>query len=129
MFEEVVRNVGLGIFALMAICLGLAIFLFVFFVSRLRHLDIPQDAGFGETLLYVPLSLVLFIDLLDFALDILAAPITWVVLDRLGLKALRNVFALEAIIPFTQAIPAMTIAWVAVRLLGPGSVQSKAVGD
>ena len=129
MLEETLRNVGMGIFAMMAVCLVLAMLLFTFFVRRLHHLDIPDDAGFAETLLYVPFSLVLFIDLLDFALDILAAPITWAVLDRLGLKALRNVFAFEAIIPFTQAIPAMTIAWVAVRLLGPGAVQYKAVGD
>lgn len=129
MFEESLRNFGLLVAALMGISLILAVVLFVFAVSRLRNLDIPKDAGFGETLLYTPLALVLFIDLLDFALDILAAPITWVILDRLGLKALRNVFALEAFLPFTQFIPAMTIAWIAVRLLGPGAVQLPTVID
>ena len=129
MFEESLRNFGLLVAALMGVSLILAVVLFVFAVSRLRNLDIPKDAGFGETLLYTPLALVLFIDLLDFALDILAAPITWVILDRLGLKALRNVFALEAFLPFTQFIPAMTIAWIAVRLLGPGAVQLPTVID
>ena len=123
MFEESLRNFGLIIAAIMAVSFVLAVLLFVFGVRRIKNLNIPKDAGFGEALLYTPLALVLFIDLLDFALDILAAPFTWVILDRLGLKALKNVFAFEALLPFTQFIPAMTIAWVAVRVLGLGAVQ------
>ena len=61
------------------------------------------------------------IDLLDFALDFLAAPISWIILDRLGLKALRGVSTVESLIPFTQAIPTMTLAWVWVRLF-PGTI-------
>jgi hypothetical protein len=129
MLEESLRNFGLVIAGLMGVSLILATLLFVFAVQKLRRLDIPEDAGFGEALLYTPLTLVLFIDLLDFALDILAAPFTWVILDRLGLKALRNVFAFEAFLPFTQFIPAMTIAWLAARLLGPGAVQMPKVID
>ena len=129
MFEESLRNFGLIIAAMMAVSLILALLLFVFAVRRLRKLDIPEDAGFGEALLYTPLVLVLFIDLLDFALDILAAPFTWMILDRLGLKALRNVFAFEAFLPFTQFIPAMTIAWFAARLLGPGAMQVPTIID
>jgi hypothetical protein len=124
MDTELIRNVGLILFALMAFSLVLAIILFLVVVRRLKHLDVPPNAGFGETLLYTPFLLVLFIDLLDFALDILAAPFTWVVLDRLGLKALRNIAAFEAILPFTQLIPTMTLAWVAVRVFGP-QVESK----
>jgi hypothetical protein len=52
-------------------------------------------------------------------LDILAAPVVWVVLDRLGLRALRNVSAIEALIPFTQPIPTLTASWIWVRLFGP----------
>lgn len=129
MLEENLRNFGLFIAVMMAVSFVLAMLLFVFAVRRLRRIDIPEDAGFGEALLYTPLALVLFIDLLDFALDILAAPFTWMILDRLGLKALRNVFAFEAILPFTQFIPAMTIAWIGARLFGPGAVQMKAVID
>lgn len=129
MLEENLRNFGLIIAAAMAVSFVLAMLLFVFAVRRLRKLEVPEDAGFGEALLYTPLALVLFIDLLDFALDILAAPFTWMILDRLGLKALRNVFAFEAFLPFTQFIPAMTIAWFAARLLGPGAVHVPRVID
>lgn len=127
--ETTLRDFGLLVAAMMAVSLVLAGLLFLFAVRRLRRLDIPEDATFGETLLYTPLTLVLFIDLLDFGLDILAAPFTWVILDRLGMKALRNVFTLEAFLPFTQFIPAMTIAWVAVRLLGPRSVELPTIID
>jgi hypothetical protein len=127
MWEESLRNFGLIIAAFMGVSLILAILLFVLVVQRLRKLDIPEDAGFGETLLYTPLALVLFIDLLDFALDFLAAPFTWAILDRLGLKALRNVF--EAFLPFTQFIPAMTIAWFAARFIGPSAVEMPTVID
>ncbi|MFN2143275.1 MAG: hypothetical protein ACK2U5_22510 [Candidatus Promineifilaceae bacterium] len=127
MFEESIRNIGLVVAALMAVSFVLAMLLFVFSVRRIKGLNIPEDAGFGEALLYTPLTLVLFVDLLDFALDILAAPFTWVILDRLGLKALKNVFAFEALLPFTQAIPTMTIAWFAARLLGPSAVQAPTV--
>ncbi|MFL7839593.1 MAG: hypothetical protein ACK2T4_13040 [Candidatus Promineifilaceae bacterium] len=129
MWEESLRNFGLIIAAFMGVSLILAILLFVLVVQRLRKLDIPEDAGFGETLLYTPLALVLFIDLLDFALDFLAAPFTWAILDRLGLKALRNVFAFEAFLPFTQFIPAMTIAWFAARFIGPSAVEMPTVID
>ena len=129
MLEESLRNFGLVIAGLMGVSLILAVLLFVFVVRRLQSLDIPEDAGFGEALLYTPLALVLFIDLMDFALDILAAPFTWVILDRLGLKSLRNVFAFEAFLPFTQFIPAMTIAWFVARLIGPGAVQVPKIVD
>jgi hypothetical protein len=45
------------------------------------------------------------------------------------LKALRNVFAFEAFLPFTQFIPAMTIAWLAARVLGPNAVDMPRVID
>lgn len=119
MSTELIRNFGLIVFASMAISLVLAMILFILVVRKLRRLDIPPQAGFGETLLYTPFLLVVFIDLLDFALDVLALPFTWVILDRLGLQALRNVAAFEAFLPFTQLIPTMTLAWFAARLFGP----------
>lgn len=99
--------------------LALAVLLFVLVIRKLGRLNIPPNAGFAETLLYTPFLVVLFIDLLDWGLDVLAAPFSWVVLDRLGLKALRNVAAIEALIPFTQPIPTLTAAWLWVRLFGP----------
>ena len=86
-----------------------------FAVRRLRQIDIPPDADFNETLLLTPLIAVLAIDLLDLGLDMLAAPVVWILLDRLGLKALRNVAAVEALLPFTQPIPTLTVCWLAVR--------------
>ncbi len=100
----------------MGISLGLAILLFVLVIRQIKHLDIPEDAGFQETLLLTPFLVVLFIDLLDFGLDFLAAPFAWVILDRLGLKALRGVSAVESLIPFTQPIPTLTVCWLGARL-------------
>ncbi len=115
---EMIREFGLYLFGAMAISFILAMILFIFVIRRLRRMDVPPNAGFSETLLYTPLLLVVFIDLLDFALDVLAAPFTWMILDRLGLKALRGFAAFEALLPFTQLVPTMTIAWFAARLFG-----------
>lgn len=103
----------------MGVSLVLAILLFVLVIRKLGRLNIPPNASFAETLHYTPFLVVVFIDLLDWGLDILAAPFSWAILDRLGLKALRNVAALEALIPFTQPIPTLTAAWFWVRLFGP----------
>ncbi len=87
---------------------------------QISQLRVPSTAGFFATLHYVPLRLVILLDLLDFGLDVFAAPISWLVLDRLGLKSLRNKAAIEALIPFTQPIPTFTISWVAARTLNLG---------
>ena len=115
---EDLRTIGLALAASMGVSLVLATVLFVLVISRLRRLNVPPGAGFGETLLYVPFLLVVFIDLLDWGLDVLSAPVSWVLLDRLGLRALRNVSTVEALIPFTQFIPMLTISWLWVRLFG-----------
>ena len=118
---EFFRTFGITLLTLMGISLGLALLLLVVVWRKVKRLHIPPNATFGETLLLTPLVVVLMIDLLDFGLDFLAAPISWVILDRLGLKALRGVSVVEAVIPLTQAIPTMTIAWVWVRLF-PGTI-------
>lgn len=100
------------------VSLALGVALLAVAVWQVRKIDIPPHADFNETLRYTPLLVVVSIDLLDFALDILAAPLVWIVLDWMGLKALRNVSAVEALIPFTQPIPTMTLCWLAVRVLG-----------
>lgn len=116
---ESLQTIGLYIAGAMAICFILALFLFLVVVRKMRKINVPPGAGFSETLLYTPFLLAIFIDLLDFALDALAAPFTWVILDRLGLRALRGVFAFEAFLPFTQFIPLMTLSWFGARIFGP----------
>ncbi len=86
----------------------------------LGRLRVPPHADLATTLRIVPLSLVVVLDLLDLGLDIFATPIVWLVLSRYRLQALRNTAAIEALIPFTQAIPTLTLAWFAVRALGLG---------
>jgi len=113
--------VALAIVAVSATALGL---LGLALIHRsLRRINLPPRASFAATLRRVPLALVVILDLLDLGLDIFATPIVWVVLTRYRLQALRNVAAVEAIIPFTQFIPTLTVAWIAVRLLGLGEAE------
>lgn len=100
----------------MGACLMLSIVLLSIAVRQMRRIDIPDGADLTTTLQAIPLVVVLGIDLLDFALDFLALPIVWVLLDSMKLRALRNISAVEAFIPFTQPIPTLTVAWVAVRM-------------
>lgn len=123
--EEFLRQFGLVILGVMSVALVLALLLLVIIVIQVRRIHVPPDADFAETLLYTPLLVVLFLDVLDLALDFLSAPIAWIVLDRLGLKGLRGVATVESIIPLTQAIPTMTLAWIGVRLLGRDRVMSR----
>ena len=118
MTTDTLQTLGIIIIGGMVICTLLAGIIFLLAIRGLRRIHVPAGAGFSETLLYTPFLVVVFIDLLDWGLDILAAPIAWVVLDRLGLKALRGVSAVEALIPFTQFIPTMTLCWLGVRFLG-----------
>jgi hypothetical protein len=115
---EFLRTLGMLLLTGMAVALLLALLLFVFVIRQLRKIRVPAGSGFSETLRYTPFLVVVFIDLLDFALDVLAAPFAWIVLDRLGLKSLRGVSVVQALIPLTQAIPALTISWIAVNWLG-----------
>lgn len=115
---EFIRNIGVVVFVVFAVGVVLGVLSFLYLLYGLKRLNIPPDATFSETLRLVPLSVVLAIDLLDFGLDILAAPVSWLVLDRLGLRALRNVATVEALIPGTQIIPTLTLCWFGVRFLG-----------
>ena len=82
----------------------------------MRILNIPKDADFVQTLRATPFLVVVILDLLDFGLDIFSAPISWFFLGRLGLGKLRTVTVVEALIPGSQLVPTMTLAWLAVRL-------------
>lgn len=116
-----VRTIALVMLALMAVAGLVGGLLLAVAYRRLKSLNIPPDATFAETLQLTPLAVVIAIDLLDLGLDVLAAPLSWAILDRLGLKALRGVATVEALLPGTQFIPTMTLCWLGVRLLAARS--------
>lgn len=99
------------------VALVLALLGIVWLVLRVRRIGIPPDTDLATALRMTPLSVVIVLDLLDFALDIFAAPIAWVLLGYLGLRPLRGVSAVEALIPGTQFLPVMTVAWLGARYL------------
>lgn len=103
---------------LVGITLGSLLLFWVY--HRLQRLRLPVDANVLGTLRAVPLPLVVALDLLDLGLDIFSAPIIWTLLGRFRLARLRNLAVLQALIPFTQPIPVLTLSWLAVRLLGLG---------
>jgi hypothetical protein len=86
----------------------------------LRKVRVPAHADFFTTVRAVPLALVVGLDLLDLALDVFSAPIIWMILNRFGLQALRNVATIEALIPISAPIPTLTLAWFAARLFHLG---------
>lgn len=130
MFDaETIRTIAFVLGGSMLAALLLALLLLAIVWRRVQAIHIPPNAGFGETLLLTPFLVVVLIDLLDFGLDFLAAPVAWVLLDRMGLKALRGVSVLEALIPFTQAVPTMTLSWFAVRLLHRGGLDTTELDD
>jgi hypothetical protein len=116
--EDFLRDFGLVLLGVVSVSLIVAAILLVIIAVQIRRIQVPPNAGFAETLLYTPFLVVLFLDVLDLALDFLSAPIAWIVLDRLGLKGLRGFATVESFIPFTQVIPTMTLSWIGVRLLG-----------
>lgn len=105
---------------ILGVCLVVAVVGLLLIAKSIRNIRVPRDADFFTTMHYIPLTLVVLLDLLDFALDIFSAPIAWILLDRMGLPNLRNKAALEAIIPATGPIPTFTLAWFLARLLNLG---------
>jgi len=89
--------------------------LFGLVIWRVRKIQLPPNADFFTALRATPLIVVVTLDLLDFMLDFLSAPVAWVLLTRLGLGPLRGVTVVEGLIPGTQIIPTMTLAWIASR--------------
>jgi len=86
----------------------------------LRKVRVPANADFFTTVRAVPLALVVGLDLLDLALDVFSAPIIWIIINRFGLQALRNVATIEALIPISAPIPTLTLAWLAARMFHLG---------
>jgi hypothetical protein len=102
--------------ALAGVALILALLLLLYVIYRVRRIHLPEDADTLDALRGTPLSVVLMLDLLDMALDIFAAPFAWTILSYLGLKQLRGVTVVESLIPGTQFIPTMTLAWIFARV-------------
>ncbi len=118
-FQNVMQGLGITI----VVCLVLAAIVLSLVVRRLRRIDLPPDADFWTTIRAVPFGLVLGLDLLDLALDVLATPLVWVILSRFRLQALRNAALIEAAIPLTQALPTFTVAWIMARMFGLGQAR------
>jgi len=108
----------IGVVALVSLVLSALILAVA--IRKLRKIRVPANADFFTAVRAVPLSLVVGIDLLDLALDTFSAPIIWFILNRSGLQALRNVAAVEALIPISGPIPTLTIALFAARLFKLG---------
>ena len=115
-YLESLRQIAFIFIVLSLLSLLVALLLLLLIYRRLRRLNVPPEADFLTTLRAVPLSLVIFLDLLDLGLDFLAVPFAWVLLGHLGLKGLRGVTVVEELIPGTQLVPTMTAVWLAVRL-------------
>ncbi len=113
---------GLLYFLLLLVGAGVVVILalLLYVLWRVRRINLPTNADFVVALRATPLSVVLLLDALDWSLDVFSAPITWVILGRLGLAPLRGVAVIKDLIPFTNFVPAMTIAWLGVRVLGLG---------
>jgi hypothetical protein len=101
----------------MAVALVGAIALLIVAARQAADIEIPEGADFFETLQAIPITVPLALDLLDMAFDVFSAPISWIVLEMLGLRALQMITVFEGLIPGTQLIPTMSIAWVLARVM------------
>ncbi len=117
---ETLVQLGFIVLLVMAASVVVALAGLALLFRSIRNIRVPPDADFFTTMHFVPLILVVLLDLLDLGLDVFAAPISWIALDRMGLRGLRNKAAIEALIPFTGPIPTFTIAWILARLLNLG---------
>lgn len=115
---EFIRQFALIIVLCIGSALLAAVVLFIVAARQIRNLDIPEDADFFETLQHVPITIPLALDALDMAFDFFAAPISWIILELLGLRALQMITVFEGLIPGTQLIPTMTLAWGVSRIMG-----------
>ncbi len=114
------RSLLVAILIVTLVSLALAGCVLYLAYRKLRHIRIAADSDFFTTVRAVPLALVVGLDLLDLGLDVFSTPITWMILDRLGLKALRNVATVKALIPIGDMIPALTLAWFGARWFNLG---------
>ena len=97
------------------VSLVISLILLGWVVWRVRRIHIPEDADPLTALRATPFIVVVLLDMLDLSLDFLSAPFSWVLLGYLGLKPLRGVTVMESLIPGTQFLPTMTVAWIVAR--------------
>jgi hypothetical protein len=114
------RNALITVVLTALLVVGLAAVVLYAAYRKLRRVKIAAGSDFLTTVRAVPLSLVVGLDLLDLGLEVFSTPITWLILDRLGLKALRNVATIKAVIPIGDMIPALTLTWLIARLFNLG---------
>jgi len=126
--NESFGNILTTLLIIMAVCVVVSLLGLLLVARSIRRLRIPADADFFTTMRHVPITLPILLDMLDFGLDIFAAPISFVLLDRMGLRGLRNKAAIEALIPFTQPIPTFIISWVPSRMLDLGTPPRRSLG-
>ncbi len=110
------RTLVITFAAVSGVALIIALLLIGWLFYKIRHIRLAPDADALDALRAAPLSVVVVLDLLDLALDIFSAPVSWVLLSRLGLLPLRGAAVIKDVIPFTGYIPAMTIGWIGVRV-------------
>jgi hypothetical protein len=119
--EDLLGTLGQALLLAVVAAITLGLLLIALVYRRLRRIRVPPDADFFTTIRAVPLGLVVGLDLLDAGLDIFATPIVWVILSRFRLQALRNIATAQAIVPFTQPVPLLTVSWILARLLNLGT--------
>lgn len=112
------RALLLVFIAVSAVGLTLSLAVLGWVLWRVRRIQLPVGADALTALRMTPLAVVILLDLLDLSLDIFSAPVSWTILGYLGLSPLRGVTVVESLIPGTQLLPTMTLAWLAARWLG-----------
>mgnify|MGYP000027826795 CR=1 FL=1 len=116
-FQSVqMRDVAIVVAICIAAAISAGMALLVVAAKQIRDLDLPEDADFFETLRAIPITIPIALDLLDLGLDVFSAPVSWIILEMLGLGALKAVTIVEALIPGTNLIPTMTVAWAFARM-------------
>ena len=110
------RSLALYFVIFIGIVFSISMVLLVWVLIAIKKINLPPDADFFVALRFTPLVVVVLIDLLDLSLDFLSAPVGWLILTRLGLGPLRGVSVVEGLVPGTQFIPTMTLAWFYARI-------------
>ena len=108
-----------ALLGMLVVGLLLSLLVLGYVVWRVKRIHLPPDADFLMALRATPLAVVILLDLLDFSLDFLSAPLAWTILSYLGLQPLRGVTLVESLIPGTQFLPTMTVAWIFARFTSP----------
>lgn len=97
----------------------LSVVLVIWVAKKVKRITLPEGASFLTALRATPFLVVVLLDLLDLSIDFFAAPFAWSLLGYLGLAPLRTVTVVESLIPGTQFLPTMTLAWLAARYIIP----------